>query len=233
MIFRRLLLLLLLGWAENLLAQIPTDAIRKSIIPTFALKLVPLSAFDINPTYQLAGEIFLKNRRTSIQPEIGYGTYDSTPQTFDINNLKGQEVWRGRLELRKYHQPYTTTKREYSYHGFDLFFKQVLTPHNTDVGRDCDNGNCAYFEKINYTDGKQVYGLNYKIGYQWINKDRIVFDLYGGIGFRMIRIYKKNYPIDSSERMQFFNFTRTPGIYSGLTLLLGIRMGYLFVKPSK
>jgi hypothetical protein len=217
-------------WAVAQLTALDSAYLSRRIKPTVAIKLLPSAAFDVNATYQLAVEVFSKDGKHSIQPELGFGTYESTPRMFESPSYKGQSVWRGRLEWRTYTEKVVRYNHENSYMGVDVFFKHVSTPRDAEVGRQCDAGNCAFFEQIKFNEYKTVGGVNFKYGFQWIGAKGFVIDFYGGAGLRLIRIWRRGFPNDTNptDGLRGGLFSRSVGTYYGPSVLLGVRVGYLF-----
>lgn len=238
----RTTLLVLLGslaiclTAQAQLSALDSARLRQKLHPGVAFKLLPSASFDVNATYQIAAEIFLKDGKHSVQPELGYGTYESTLRMFESPNFKGQEVWRARLEWRSYQEAFLRKDHENTYWGIDVFFKNVNTPVEAEIGRQCDAGNCAYFENIRYLDQKTVLGIHGKYGFQWVASSRIVIDFYGGGGLRFIKIGRRGYPSDAQNFDDFrggFSFRRNVGNYFGPSALLGVRVGYLLERKKQ
>ncbi|MES2732382.1 MAG: DUF3575 domain-containing protein [Bacteroidota bacterium] len=219
-------------------AQTITDSItiRK---PGFILKIAPLSILDVDPTYQLALEYFL-NRQWSIQQEMGYGNkYILSPNV--STTAKPNAIWRLRTEVRYYlGRPLAKTTVTGAYFALEGLYKQVHTQKSESVGRDCDNGNCAYFQELTYTSVKEVAGIHLKMGKQWLlgKSKRFALDVYSGVGWRMIFLKSADLPEGTSIsaenfRTPFFSQTSESGRYSYPSLSAGFKVGYLFYKKPK
>ena len=122
------------------------------------------------------------SQRWSIQQEVGYGRYNLFPHASSgladplqpgSVQVVGQQVWRYRVEARRYRPARADriTGRPRAgrpYVAYEFLTKRVLLPQTSAVGRDCDGGACAYTEQISYTNVSHVYALHFKFGKQYM-----------------------------------------------------------------
>lgn len=217
-------------------AQILPDTItQQRCLPLLIIKFSPLSAVDINATYQFAIEYPL-NRRWSVQQDIGYGNDRFSIRTIQTPSRQ-ENVWRLRSEVRRYFDLPSDPSHSTTYLALEAFYKQVNYPTTENIGRECDRGNCAYFETVQYTFQKDVVGSHFKLGCHLPIEKRFLIDMYAGVGFRFIVVkspdtLNENDMLSSGEGFGF-NFTRQPGTYKFFSFSLGIKLGYIFYRKSK
>jgi hypothetical protein len=158
------------------------------------VKLVPLASIDIDNTWQLAVEHRLRNTWTMVE-EFGYGRFADNPWQINNENNSQRETYRAKLEFRNYKvkSPFLTG----NYIGYELFYKQVNDVINRTISRECDSGNCNYFEKLDYDVSKYVFGGNVKFGFQGrfgskTSHSNFTYDVFGGFGIRRRQVNHKN-----------------------------------------
>lgn len=201
-------------------------------------KIAPLSMFDLDNTFQFATEHRLRSNRWTLSEEFGYGNVKANIWGESFADSKFRETFRAKIELRRY-------KREQAFMGryiaYEAFYKQINDRMNRNIGRECENGNCNYFEYANYPVNKYVIGLTAKLGYQLRIRDeskkntKFVFDFYVGAGVRRIIV---NHHYDQTLTSGSFTYY-SDGIFSnsGLGyrdkayniphLALGLKIGYI------
>ena len=150
------------------------------------LKFAPLSLFDLDNTIQFGYEYPL-NSRWTLQAEAGYGNQYFNIFHFNSSYHRDREIWRARTEGRYY----LSRHRKAPWGGYiamEVLYKRITFSEQGSIGRECENGICAYFERTRYKIFKDVVGYHLKIGAQrWIGK-RITLEGYVGLGARRIFI---------------------------------------------
>ena len=213
-------------------AQKPEGWVRRH--PVF-LKLSPLTLLDPNSTYQVAGE-YLFSPRWSVQQELGYG---NGRILFQNNNQRGnglwtpvgqgQEVWRSRTEVRRYRNSGWDPDRGGRYLAAEVLLKRLNVPIEGNVGRECIGEDCAYFQRLRYRAGKDVYGFHLKIGKQ-ILRNRWLFDSYFGLGLRQVYAAYRDLPGDGrvapGEQVFSVSLDSVPTDNLRPSLTLGFKVGY-------
>lgn len=148
-----------------------------------------LALFQHTPCFQPRVEYKLSSK-TSIQGTAGfcYGTFYTvyqSPETpdYDAANLKG---FSSRLEYRYYLQDSGSTMQGI-YIAPEIGYKYV----NYQQGRFFHiftAGNINYQKLLEYSVNKTTYLYHIKIGYQQKLTKRIYYDVFGGIGRRIITL---------------------------------------------
>ena len=216
------------------LAQPATDSASASRRePVLLLKFAPLSLLDLDNTFQAGVEYGLADR-WSVQTEVGWGTSQAN---FSLSKSRRsdrpQAVWRVRSEIRRYFSPFVATSSSPRFYvALEVFYKRVNARQRTNVGRDCDRGNCAYFEDMQLRTEKNVMGSHYKAGYQRRMSGRFFLDAYLGFGWRFIFIKAPNLPGDAffpEDQGDIILGVRPvyPGKYRLFSASLGLKVGYL------
>ncbi|MBC7919674.1 MAG: DUF3575 domain-containing protein [Ferruginibacter sp.] len=222
------------------LAQPPADSADASRRePLLLLKFAPLSLLDLDNTFQAGIEYGLANR-WSVQTEVGYGTSQTNfLLSRSRRRSRPQAVWRIRSEIRRYFNPLVAAAPSLQlYVALEVFYKRVNLPRQTTVGRDCDQGNCAYFEDVQFRVEKDVLGSHYKVGFQQGMSGRLFLDAYVGLGWRFVFVKAPDLPGDAffpDDRSIFLpNINPThPGKYRLLSTSLGLKVGYLILGKHK
>ena len=202
-----------------------------------AIKIAPLSMLDIDNTFQLGIEHRLKGNRWTLSEEFGYGAAAANLWMGANDNSKLREVFRAKVEARKYKQAFTGT-----YVAYEAFYKQVNDRLQRGIGRECEDGWCNYFENINYPVSKYVIGATAKLGYQTRFKNELkhkgnfIFDIYVGLGLRR-KIIDHAYDEELDSQSSWFyrgdNIYANNGFgykdrkYNIPHFSLGIKFGYL------
>jgi hypothetical protein len=157
----------------------------------FALKISPLYMLAADNTFQMGIEHrFNRKSNITISEEFGYGNGASNIYNQNSDNYSVKETFRAQIEIRKYRNdsPFLNGK----YIGYELFYKQVNDQIENTLGRECDNGNCNYYERLKYPVRKFAFGGNIKVGKQTVinnrkdEKKNLLFDIFVGFGLRKI-----------------------------------------------
>ncbi len=204
------------------------------------LKIAPLTMFDIDNTFEFAAEHRLgKQNRWTLSEQLGYGQGKANLWGNIYTYGPFRETLRARLEARRYakNSPLFTGR----YVAYEVFYKQINDQLTNNIGRECENGPCNYYENLDYSVSKYVFGGNAKIGYQAIIRDEnkkntnFIFDFYVGLGLRRVLIDHRVGAINNNQ----FGLYRGNGIFSndGLGygdkkyniphLAFGIKLGYI------
>lgn len=206
----------------------PPDPVRNR----FILKVAPLAALDPEGTYEGALE-FLPTPHWSIQQGLGYGNSTILPlYRYPGDDSGWQQVWRARTEVRWYRRDgYAVGRLRNSYWALEFLFKRVHVNQQGNVGRECLNGDCAYFQRISYRQAKDVYVFHLKNGWQE-SFGRWQWDFYYGIGVRQIYVFDRGLPADAQQpsargfRSILWN---TPSVLLP-SLSAGVKVGWLLGK---
>ncbi len=195
----------------------------------FALKVSPLSLINMNtPTTMVGIEIwFLKE--LSIQLEYGIpANYENTSGR-NSNKLDWQyNRYKGGMRYYLYRKA-----RIRSYVGFDLIYVPQNYTKENDFVR-LEDG-----RMFNYASSRierDFFSTILSTGVQLISKDRIMLELYGGIGSKKRKI-KHDMDFNGATmlaEMPFQEWVSNPDRYEGTEFFphfdLGFKIGYLFVK---
>ena len=170
-------LILCLGRAY---AQIDSNESKDHVI----MKFLPLSLFDVDNTFQAGLEIPFRNRRFSVQQELGYGHSLFNVWYQGEQNHPNKNTIKSRTQFRVY---FYERKQMRAYVAGEYLFKRVINKDNQWVGQDCIYGNCGYFESKSVRFGRFVNAGHMKAGWQFYFTNRITIDVYTGFGVRTIR----------------------------------------------
>lgn len=200
----------------------------------WVIKLAPLSIVDPDNTVQ-PGVEYIFGKRSSVQAEFGYGWHNFSLFTYK-ENYRYREVWRSRAELRTYWKrrgQYRTPLG--GYWALEAFYKQINNRENYTIGRECQSGPCAYYQQIDTPVTKYVSGGNLKLGFQ--NKfgpdpdERLLIDLYFGLGIRVRNVERIQAPPDSypwTFRNNGLLGTYESGRVTVPNITAGFKIGYAF-----
>jgi hypothetical protein len=232
------LLLIAVCWLAYLQvnAQQTSNAITDSLRiprPAYVIKWAPFSALDIDPTIQFGLEYLLRGN-WSLQQELGYGHFNHSSTTFNGNNLWNKEVWRSRTEVRLYLSNYTP-KPAGVYTAFEVLYKRVNFNQEATVGRECEDGMCAYSEIVTYKVLRDVAGYHIKFGGQLVIENRVTLDFYGGLGFRNVFVKTPGKGADEGRRgwqddEVLAIYPNRRGTYRLISGNLGFKAGYLIYR---
>jgi hypothetical protein len=200
--------------------------------PMFIVKWAPLSIIDIDPTMQLGLE-YLPGGKWSIQQELGYGRFGYSG-IFSPNgrDMLDKEVWRSRTEARLYLSNYRPRAAR-AYLAFEMLYKKVNYNGDERVGRNCENRNCEYEERVEYKLLKDVVGFHFKFGVQVPVSNRVALDLYLGIGGRNATVRTTNKELEAiwkEEHQSFIANPSLPGSYGLISGNLGFKVGYMLYR---
>ncbi len=232
------LIVLLLGAAPAALAQyfpMPDSTRRK---PLGIIKIAPLSLVDAYNTFQAGFEYVPRRGIWSVQAEAGYGDYHTGingSDRIDLNTGRERfmlENWRVRTEVRLYTEGYATRPVGFYVAG-ETFYRRSNWSGESSVGRECEDGVCAFFELIRYRMHKDVLGFHGKAGAQLVLWERVLFDLYTGAGIRYVWVRSGQLGGDDTlgDDWRPFNIDPgRPGRYRLLSAALGFKLGYLLYR---
>ncbi|RAJ92469.1 hypothetical protein LX87_04799 [Larkinella arboricola] len=241
--FCKVLVLLFLfslnGLAQRVLPDTLTPVLNRP--PQWVVKFAPLSLIDLDNTIQFGAERLL-GRKHAIQAEFGYGWQALNLYPYRRDDYDDFEVWRGRLEWRRYSGRYRSNRRPHyatppigRYIAVETFFKQLTVLETTAVGRECLDGTCAYFQQGTFPMYRTVWGAHFKLGRQFVlsipGENRLLLDFYMGLGFRTLSLFRFSNPANGND-----NIVRSTGSVFGwdagqagsrLSGTLGIKLGYV------
>jgi hypothetical protein len=191
-------------------AQEKGPSLRKHL----AIKVAPLYLVSLDNSLQFMAEHRINSKNhVSLTEEFGYG--NGAQSVYDDSFVKkNKDTWRARVELRKYRNSAPMLSGRYL--SYEFSYKNVTENLERNVGRECENGNCNFFEKISYPATKNVFVANIKFGKQIILNDRLteknnlIFDIYAGFGIRKVNI---NHSVDIGPNS--FSREYYTGLFSG------------------
>ncbi len=163
--------------------QSSPESVVEKLPPRWAIKLAPLSILDfVDPTIQVGVE-YLITPSLGIQQEVGFMRVKNW---FNSNNT--EEHPRNILRLRTELRYYSSLDRKTPYIALEGFYKHVSQQREQEI----DQGN--YWEKVSYTQIRNVLGFHFKIGWQFSlnHNERLIMDVYTGIGMRRIVAHTTN-----------------------------------------
>jgi hypothetical protein len=209
------------------------------------LKTTPSYIFDIDNTFTIGAEYFLK-KYMSVQTEIGYGNTNQNLLIAAIRQSLSEQkpyrnfdVFRGKVEMRFYTKKADNHVPDGFYYAVEGFYKYVGKEDYIRIGRDAVNFQPEYWEFVVANKKRQVFGSHFKIGRQFYIFDanpnkmkKWMFDFYMGIGFRNINnrtVYDSKREFDQintngNDFGKIFNENGKQNIISGT---LGFKLGYI------
>lgn len=204
------------------------DPVRYQIEPhSRILKFSHLSLLDPHSSIQFAFEHQL-GEKTSLQHELGY----MTRILYANEDIKKTRGWRLRNEFRIYLEA-EGRNLEGPYFAPEFLFIHLEYDKNEPFGKGCVSPwNCNYYQYMDFTIQKRVYGVHPKLGYQLVYRS-FVLDAYGGLGFRHVRIKNINEPPNGMHDGDFFDFRKREGIYNLPSLSLGFKIGYVLFNRQR
>lgn len=201
---------------------IPKDT-YSPIIKFSHLSLIdPLQSIQFALEHQLGGQ-------TSLQHELGYIFNYENYDIFSSSSYTQTRGIRLRNELRFYLDR-NAQGPEGFYFAPEILYNFVRFNKRASVGRDCNGDwNCQYYQYMDYRAQKQVFALHTKIGYQELIFNRLIFDIYGGLGGRHVKEVNIHPPkgLQPNDR---FHFNGEKYISNWPSVSLGFKLGYLLVK---
>jgi hypothetical protein len=220
---------------QFIFAQSKLDSLSEfaSRQPRLIVKWAPLSIIDPHSTVQLGLE-YLFAGPWSFQQEIGYG---NNFEVISENDYLDREIWRFRSEIRKYMDDFKPKGRG-AYIGFEVLYKRVNYTKEGRIGRDCEDGDCEFFEIMEYKILKDVIGVHGKFGGQFVIDNRLVVDIYMGGGLRNITVKSPGYPTNPAmfrdEEIGFIKTNPTmPGNHTLISMSGGFKLGYMIYHKKK
>ncbi|GAB3325901.1 hypothetical protein GCM10027299_24620 [Larkinella ripae] len=224
--------------------SLQTDTLRPVLDhqPRWVIKVAPLALFDPDNTIQAGAERLLGGRRGrsrhAVQAEFGYGWKGMNLYPDRRDNYQKFETWRARAEWRRYSGRYRSSRKPHfavppigRYFAIETFFKQLSILDETTIGRECENGNCAYFERGTFPMYRTVWGMHAKFGRQYVftmpSDNRFLLDFFVGLGFRNLTPYR--FTASAADVFQFTSSGFWRARYSGVipSATLGIKLGYV------
>jgi len=202
------------------------------------IKIAPASLVDPYNTFQAGFEYVPRRGVWSVQAEAGYGDYRTHPDRATRRNFNTTrarfmlENWRVRTEARVYTEGYATRPVGFYVAG-ETFYRRSNWSGESNVGRECEDGVCAYFERTRYRMHKDVLGFHGKAGVQLALWERVLFDLYSGAGIRYVWVRSRQIGGDDTldDGWRPFNIDPgRPGRYRLLSAALGFKVGYLLYR---
>lgn len=230
------LLLPLAGVAQPLLPDTLTPVMNQPA--RWVVKFAPLALFDPDNTIQFGAERLLGGKH-AVQAEFGYGWQAINLYPYRRDDYDAFEIWRGRLEWRRYSGRYRSSRRPHyatppigRYFAVETFFKQLTVLETTAVGRECEDGTCAYFERGTFPMYRTVWGAHFKLGRQFVlsmpGENRLLLDFFMGLGFRSIAPFRfqnaGNDDVIRSDGFDVWGFNQKGLRLSGT---LGLKLGYV------
>ncbi len=235
---RFVLTVLLLGVAPAALAQyfpLP-DTTRRPALGI--IKIAPLSLIDPYNTFQAGYEYVPRRGIWSVQAEAGYGNYRTNAYYGDRNNVNSNrmrsnlENWRLRSEVRLYREGRPARPVGFYVAG-ETMYRRSNWRGERSVGRECEDGGCAFFELVPYTTHKDVLAFHGKVGSQAEFFERVLFDFYMGAGIRYVWVHYRQLENDRDENWWTFNIDPgRPGRYRLVSAALGFKLGYLLYRKN-
>lgn len=107
--------------------------------------------------------------------------------------------------------------------GRGVSLQKVNFRNETSIGRECKDGSCAYFERVDYPVMKNVLGYHVKIDTQQIIEERIALNFYGGLGIRYININTS--AISEGDNIRGRELFNINPVYPGKYTLLRVHLG--------
>jgi len=239
------LLFLSLCLARPVLAQDTLSLRRYETGSRLILKASPLTLINFDPALQ-AGAEWRTGTRQSVQLVLGYGQFNY--YVYDNDQYTHQENWRVRGEYRWYYRHY----RSYlhpgrrggsfplgSYFSVEGFFKQINARNNRTIGRECESGPCAYFERMDLPVSRFITAGYAKVGWQFPLQtqplSRFLLDCSLGLGLRHASV--REYGVSRRDQDAwfgnggfFYNRVRQPEQPVLPDFTLDIKLGYRLGK---
>jgi hypothetical protein len=196
--------------------------------PAFAVKWSPLHMAYFYPSFQFAIEHrLLKN--LNVQYDLGWVLDYPHGDSEDFTDKQG---YRFIGELR-YYVP--SPPKVPLYVAAELYHSKISFTRSQVVGRDCETGQCDYFEYLDYEIETVNKGVGIKFGvllFPGWNKNRsFFFDINVGGAFRDIAYESIGKPIQSVETVVYDNdennlFSPSEQSRTQLRPVIGVRLGY-------
>lgn len=197
--------------------------------PTLAVKWSPVHLMYFYPSVQIALEHRIY-KDLSIQYDLGYVIGYSYNDSEEYSNRRGLRFI-GELRYYVPHPPKVPF-----YVAAEYYYNKINFDRSEVAGYDCGDGDCSYFEYIQYKVENRHEGVGLKFGlllYPGWNKNKSVFfDLNAGAAFRNITYENIGKP--SGDNIEFFDnddstpFSPSEQNGTRIRLIIGIRIGYRF-----
>mgnify|MGYP001430893406 CR=1 FL=1 len=187
------------------------------------LRLYPLNLIDpLNPAFTLGYEGILNQHYSFLFcPSIIFPS--------SVENLYGPG-YRVRFEGRRYLSDIDIVNHN-TFLGIEgLYLTKTYKDIYSYISSDSiSTGGGSYLDSI--TISKDIYALNFKIGYQY-RMGRWLFNIYSGLGIKLVDIVQFG-RIDLNDKYFFVNrehifMSRGPGRYWVLNIPISLSIGYRF-----
>ncbi len=204
------------------------------------IKIAPLSLVDPYNTFQAGYEYVPRRGLWSVQAEAGYGNYRTNTdralrRSFNTGRTRLMlENWRLRTEVRLYTEGYATRPVGFYVAG-ETMYRRSSWRGERSLGRECEDGVCAFFEIVPYTMHKDVLAFHGKAGGQVELFKRLLIDLYTGLGMRYVWVHSRQLGENDSLGENWWTFNidpGRPGRYRLVSASLGFKLGYLLYRKN-
>ena len=166
--------------------------------PEFSLRTGLTSYFDYDAGVML-GIGYRWSNKFSVSLEPTWIFYNG----FVVD--RNEKIFPSGIKLRadlKYHFPQSTKRSPDFFVGPEFHYKYTETEKEAQFGINCQNGQCAYFQNATYTEVKKEIGALVKLGLltplPFVNNDRWLFELYSGLGAKVLKFRETNLPVGGS-----------------------------------
>lgn len=205
-------------------------SVKKELYPP-AIKFSPLSLLDPLKSVQFALEHQLKPKM-SLQHELGYIFSYQEPFEFQEDSYAQTRGIRIRNEFRRYFYPYGAGLEGF-YFAPEFLYNFMRFSKSASVGRSCtDDWTCQYYEYMNYRVQKQVFAMHIKFGYQELIFNRLIFDIYAGLGGRHVKELNVH-PPNGLQPNDRFDFDGEKYISTWPSVSFGFKLGYLLYRKQQ
>lgn len=182
------------------------------------VKMNLLSLIDYTPSIQFSYQ-YNVYKRIHIQHEAGYITHLMSPFWNGDSKMQGYRI---KTQIKYYITPPDD--------DIDVFYiaGEVMYKRTNFINEETFNMyDFSYFQDIKYKKIKEVIALSVIVGFEPVlNKKKILFDFYGGFGYRHLSIFED---ISPDMHIAGFNlFRRKEGNFNMPGLYFGFRIGYKF-----
>ncbi len=200
----------------------PYDSLAE-YAPARILKFSYLSLFDYKQSIQFAYEYKIRPRVT-LQNELGY-INTLIKGLYSYENFQNMRGIRTRFEARFYRK-----NRFNQVNGFylapEIFYVYTQYQRQKELGRGCVSGTCDFFELKRFQVYKNVVGVHFKVGVQIDLSPKLLLDIYGGLGLRMVYIHAPEAEKEDFRLNEFF-FQYNNGEFLRPSMALGLKLGYI------
>jgi hypothetical protein len=201
--------------------------------PRLAVKWSPLHLIYFYPSIQVGIEHKLFQNIT-LQYDLGLVVDFGVTSNDDFTNSHG---FRGIGELRYY---IPSPPKIPFYIAGEFYYSNIRFDRSNVIGYDCFDGDCLYYEQIDYSVNHDHQGVGLKYGILlfpgWNRNRSFFFDLNIGIAYRSISYNDPGKPIAPNiiyfedEGDDFLSFRPDEENRREFRPVLGFRLGYSFIK---